>query len=251
MKKKGKVTLAGKATVFRLPAFSHQLCRDAYCTLLGITKNTLTRHKTNAPSAVERSEGHLNSNQSSHNALSREERQEVIDFVLLQADEFAIPNPRYTFSRTSDDPVLREDSVEIFLHFPAHLTKASLYHRFSNYCLDSPDRDGRIISESSFRRILKESDQLAHIRWDNHGTGACATCKSLRYSLYNSRSDERVLESGEALKVHIRQALDLRQKMKEVIEIAQTEWNLDRLLFPVRLALACISFDYASGLKLP
>ena len=137
------------------------------------------------------------------------------------------------------------------MHFSAHLTKASLYHRFSNYCLDSPDRDGRIICETSFRKILKESDQLAHIRWDNHGTGACATCKSLRYSLYNSRSDERVLESEQALSVHIRQALDLRQTMEEVIEIAQTEWNSDDLSFPVGLALACISFDFASGLKLP
>ena len=106
----------------------------------------------------------------------------------------------------------------------------------------------RIVCETSFRKILKESDQLAHIRWDNHGTDACAPCKSLRYSLYNSRSDERVLESEQALNVHIRQALDLRQKMEEVIEIAQTEWNLS---FPVSLALACFSFDYASGLKLP
>ncbi len=243
--------LGRESSSISTPAIEHPLCRNTFCTILGIRKDSLSFHRTPKPSAVERAVAHGNAGRPPPQALTPEEVDEVVNFLLQQSRQFAIPNPRYTFSRTEDDPKLRTDDVENFFHFPAHLTKQSLYERFRKLCADDDTRTDRIISLTSFRRIIKTNDSLKHIRFDSHGTGACATCKALRYTLFNSRSDDRVIAAGHALEVHVRQALDLRQRMTEWMEKAESEWENHRNLFPLRLALACICLDFASGLKLP
>ena len=186
VKKRGKTVLAERVAVFRLPAIQQPLCRNTFCMSLGILKDTLSFHKTPKPSAIERAVAHGNAGRPPPQALTPEEVDEVVNFLLDQSRQFAIPNPRYTFSRTEDDPKLRTDDVVNFFHFPAHLTKQSLYERFRKLCADDDTRTGRIISLSSFRRIIKTNDNLKHIRFDSHGTGACATCKAIRVRMIAS-----------------------------------------------------------------
>lgn len=241
---------------YRVPSIPYHLCRDMFLLLIGIRRReTLHDHIQRPPCATfSLASNHGNAGRPSHNAITPQEKKYVEAFVLSAAEKYALPDPKYAFTRNPEDPraVINEE-VQNFKSFPPSLSKMALHSMYGRFCQDDEDFPfKRILSDTSFRFILKTSEALRHIKFNKASTGNCRICKTLRWTIYNARSEARMNEASEALKVHIRRADLLRTIMNERIKKCQsvyyTHMCKDR---NGRLECAMISYDYASNLQLP
>jgi hypothetical protein len=239
VKKRGVFALANRVVNFRLPSVLRPLCRTAFCTLLGVSTSTLQNHISKQSDTLE--DPHGNADRAPHNITTSQQTTVLTRFVEAVAEAEGVPNPRFAFSRSTDDA---PDIIENIIHLPPRLSLGALYSLYVRHLADAPEL---AVCQRVFDRLFKELPALQHIKLSQRSRGVCELCKDLRLSLQHCGSDGRIADVLEALRVHLHAAFVQRSLYQERTERSVDAWGSACRRLPVGM----VSFDYASKVKVP
>ena len=186
-----------------------KICRDTFMYIHGVFKDRLTDLIKHFQEEGMVARVHGNTNRRPHNALTFEQRLDVVRFISNFAEQHAVLLPGRIPGYARDDLKL----------LPSSCTKASVYKMYVEAC--KVDRTQRIVGQSTFLHLWREC--LPEILPMKPSTDLCWTCQ--RNSLFLGRlanmPEEEKLETINKAQQHISHATAERAFYKDIIQTAK------------------------------
>lgn len=232
---KGNTTRTGDRKRHR---FSYQfenesICVDCYIYINNISIKYLKNLRKHIYTNGILPRRHGNAGRAPHNALTYEDSQNIVQFIIGYADRYGMPQPA---ARGVTDVVPP-------IYLPAQDTYDSVYNKYQDV---AKEMNFRGVTEPCFRNVWKQC--VPHIQFVRLRTDVCHVCEKHRKSIQEAVTEDEKLQISESFAKHIQYAQLERDYYKTRCKAAEEEQKCGNLEEKKNVHY---TFDFAQSVLVP